>query len=99
MTLKSCPECSHNVSSAASACPSCGFPLKEDPFIEYTQRRLEFRKKVAVGLIVVTLLFALLGFVSSKFLSIAFGTGYVALVLLISLPISQARLNKSKLKD
>ena len=44
MTLKSCPECSHNVSSAASACPSCGFPLKEDPFIEYTQRRLEFRK-------------------------------------------------------
>lgn len=28
MTLISCPECTHNISSAAVFCPSCGYPLK-----------------------------------------------------------------------
>ena len=28
MALISCPECSHEVSDQAAACPNCGFPLR-----------------------------------------------------------------------
>ena len=28
MALISCPECSHEVSDQATACPNCGFPLR-----------------------------------------------------------------------
>ena len=31
MTLILCPECTHNISSAAVFCPSCGYPLKNTP--------------------------------------------------------------------
>lgn len=99
MTLKSCPECSQNVSSLASACPSCGFPLKENPVLAYTQRRLDFGKKATVGLIILAILFALLGFVDSEFLYMAFGAGTIALLSLLRLAVAQAQLNKSKLKN
>ncbi len=98
MTMKSCPECSHEVSSAALACPSCGFPLKEEPFIAYTQRRLDFIKKVAVGFIIVAILFTFLGFVDEEFLGWAMVSGIGGLLSLFSLVFAQARLNKSKLK-
>ncbi len=29
MALIQCPECQHNVSDSALACPSCGYKLKE----------------------------------------------------------------------
>lgn len=98
MTLKSCPECSHEVSSLASACPSCGFPLEEDPVIAYTQRRLDFKKKAVKGLIIVAILCALLGFVNSEFFYLAFVMGIAALVGLFGLDVAQAHLDKSKLK-
>lgn len=98
MTLKSCPECGNNVSSVASTCPSCGFPLKEDPVLAYAQRRLDFGKKVVVGLIIVTPLFAVMGIVNTEFLGIAFGAGGMALMSLFILAIKQAQLDKSKLK-
>ena len=31
MALISCPECSHEVSDQAVACPHCGYPLREKP--------------------------------------------------------------------
>ena len=31
MALISCPECSHEVSDQAAACPHCGFPLRAKP--------------------------------------------------------------------
>ncbi len=30
MALNSCPECGHQISDQAVACPSCGKPLKQD---------------------------------------------------------------------
>lgn len=30
MAIIKCPECSHGVSTAADACPNCGYPLKKD---------------------------------------------------------------------
>jgi len=98
MALKSCPECSHNVSSAASVCPSCGFPLKEDPVLAYAQRRLDFGKKVIVGPFIVSIVFALLTFVDRGFVYLAFGTGAATLLLLLRLAVAQAQLDKSKLK-
>lgn len=98
MTLKSCPECRHDVSSFASACPSCGFPLKEDPVLAYTQRRIDFGKKALVGIIIVAILFALLGFVDSEFLYLAFGAGALALLAKFRLAVAQAQLDKSKMK-
>lgn len=29
MSLTSCPECGHQVSSAADACPNCAFPMRK----------------------------------------------------------------------
>ena len=30
MALIDCPECRHKISERASACPQCGYPLKEE---------------------------------------------------------------------
>ena len=30
MALTKCPECTHDVSTEADACPNCGYPIKRD---------------------------------------------------------------------
>lgn len=98
MSLKPCPECGHEVSDRAPACPSCGFPLAEDPVLVYTQHRLDFAEKVAIGAIVVAAVFALLGFVTTDFLPFAFGGGFVGVLILFRVAVARAQLDKSKLK-
>lgn len=34
MSLISCPECDHKVSDRASACPSCGYPMRRHDVVE-----------------------------------------------------------------
>jgi hypothetical protein len=40
MALIACQECGKSVSDRALSCPHCGFPLKEDPVLNYAERRV-----------------------------------------------------------
>lgn len=37
MSLLKCPECGHNVSSEATTCPNCGFPIKKEKIQIYPE--------------------------------------------------------------
>ena len=36
MAINTCPECKQEVSSAAPACPHCGYPLQKKACLLYT---------------------------------------------------------------
>ncbi|MCL4694314.1 MAG: zinc-ribbon domain-containing protein [Candidatus Hydrogenedentes bacterium] len=40
MALMPCQECGRSVSDQALSCPHCGFPLKEDPVLDYDERKV-----------------------------------------------------------
>lgn len=46
MALIACQECGKSVSDRALSCPHCGFPLKEDPVLSYTERRVHVAYRV-----------------------------------------------------
>jgi hypothetical protein len=52
MALIQCPECQHNVSDTAHACPSCGYSFKRSTFEQF----VGFAVRCLVVLIVLTLL-------------------------------------------
>lgn len=98
MSLKPCPECGHQVSDKALACPKCGCPLAEDPVLAYAERRISFREKTVFGMLFIAAIFTLLGFVDREFLYLAFGSWATGLLTLVGAHFSRAQLEKSKLK-
>lgn len=48
MSLIYCPECGHEISSAAVACPNCGRPLSARPVVETTPIKTEVHRKEGV---------------------------------------------------
>jgi hypothetical protein len=61
MALVDCPECSKQISTAASSCPHCGHPLRkanpEPQFIAWRKRLLTRYRVLAAVIILVGLLF------------------------------------------
>ncbi len=43
MALIQCPECGKEVSTAASSCPHCGYPLKKEEPAEYETMTIKIR--------------------------------------------------------
>jgi len=43
MALMKCPECGKEVSTAASTCPHCGYPLKKEAQISYQTMTVKIR--------------------------------------------------------
>ncbi len=98
MSLKPCPECGHQVSNKALACPKCGCPLAEDPVLAYAERRINLREKAVIGMLIIAAVFTLLGLVDREFLYLAFGSWATGLLTLVGAHFRRALLEKSKLK-
>lgn len=46
MALITCPECSKEISDSASACPHCGYPLKEANPFKYKNKETKSNKSI-----------------------------------------------------
>jgi len=46
MALIKCPECAKEVSTAATTCPNCGYPLKRDDEDSGPQKPIEYEQMV-----------------------------------------------------
>ena len=96
MALTRCPECAETVSTEATACPHCGFPIKEDPVLDYAERRLRLGYSVAWTTLVVAVVLGVLAVFDYRLI----GYGVVCLLCsalaFVILTIKKAMLDKSK---
>ncbi len=53
MSLISCPECKKEISSAATSCPSCGYPLQGQPA---EPQFVAFRKRLLTGGLIICII-------------------------------------------
>ncbi len=85
MALIACRECGKSVSDQALSCPHCGYPLKEDPVLDYAERRVRFGYVMAWIIMGLGGLLTVGTFVSEDLIALAVGCIGLGILTLIAI--------------
>lgn len=93
MPLITCPDCNHQVSDQAPACPSCGRPISQKPTtIEETSKRFKIISLASALLIFLGIILAIFSFKTNDPYGNLIASGIIALIGFCSLVTNQIRI-------